>query len=652
MDSVQVPLTRLPSECSLTSIEIHGSMKTNLLPLLLCMMLGTSLLHGETLSPHLSFSPGPVNAVMLKSEMEHLAIYSTGQMRGPEKPFMLLLTQARRDTSSGATRLPPGIPIAAPSAERQFLENPQAFWEHFATARFHDYDQQTTKIGAVPVPVTRWVQEGDVVEWPGVTLRVLDTPGYTRGGVSYLGEIDGRKVAFTGDLIHGDGQILDLYSFQDAIPEAKVRGYHGYGGRLGALVSSLLKVRAEAPDLIIPARGRVIHRPVQAIDTLIQRVRALYRNYLSTSALHWYFKEARMQACAQRVLGEGSPVELMPFSMHTQTPDWIKGFSTTRLILSEDGAAFMLDCGNQRVIDEVQALIESGLVKRVDGIFVTHYHDDHTDKVQEASERFDCPVYAVSEYKDVLEHPAGYHLPAMTDQAIKNVQGMDDGTTMSWHEFEFQFHFYPGQTYYHGALSVTKPGESPIFLVGDSFAPSGIDDYCVQNRNLVHEESGYLYCLRKLRDMPQDTWLINEHIPYVFRFSSAEMDYLESRYRERASLLSELFPWDDPNYGIDAQWAVFYPYGLTLSPGQRGHLEIRVTNHSPRERQFTLTPRGWNGLKVLGKGGELTIPARGTKAFAVEVQAPSSVGHCLLTADFVSGNMVFNDWTEALVTVE
>ena len=35
-----------------------------------------------------------------------------------------------------------------------------------------------------------------------------------------------------------------------------------------------------------------------------------------------------------------------------------------------------------------------------------------------------------------------------------------------------------------------KADERPIFFIGDAFAPSGIDDYCVLNRNLVHEDDG------------------------------------------------------------------------------------------------------------------------------------------------------------------
>lgn len=627
-------------------------MKSVLIGTGFAVMWASSLLHAANLTPHIRFHSGPINSIRLESESGAIEVYAPHPQSESSKPRMALLTHGRRDVVAPARKFREGTHMAAPDAERDWLETPQAYWDGFTTQRFHDYAQQTTKVNAVPLPVTRWVKEGDTIDWHGLKCSVIDTPGYTRGSVSYLTEMDGKKVIFTGDLIFGDGKLIDLYSLQDAIPEAKVGGYHGYAGRLGALVSSLEKIKALNPDLLIPARGPVIETPAQSIDKLIARVQSVYKNYLSTNALNWYFKEDRMRLCGERVLGSKEAVELMPYSVHVQTPEWIKGFSTSRLIISRDGFAFLLDCGNQRVIDEIQNLIKSGLIEKVEGIFVTHIHDDHTDMVQKAAETFNCPVYATTEYADVLRQPGAYHIPALTTNAIPEIIAMKDGTEMAWREFNFTFHFYPGQTFYHGALLVNKPGQDPIFFVGDSFAPSGLDDYCLLNRNLMREDTGYFRCMRMLRELPENTWMINEHIPYIFRFSSEELDYLESKYRERATTLEELFPWDDLNYGIDEQWAVFYPYGVDTAPGQTQQVEVRVTNHSPKERTFTITTRGWNGLEVLSKEGQLTIPPHQTKTLSVTLKTPNNTGNYLITADVASESVKLNDWIEALISVK
>lgn len=606
----------------------------------------------EEITPQCTVTPGPINGVLIEREGAGLAVYGWANDDAKQIEH-ILLPHGRRDLVWKARPLAEaGVRVIAPARELYFLEKPGDFWTAFPKTRFHDYGQQSTKVSAEPLKVERWVKDGDEIQWQGLTFRVLETPGYTRGSITYLARLDGKNIAFTGDLIYGDGKILDLYSFQDAIPEAKIRGYHGYGSRLAGLVSSLQKVAAEKPDVIVPARGPVIRNPQQAIDRLKQRVQALYRNYLSTNALHWYFKEERMRMCGERVLGAGAEIELMPYSQHEPVPDWVFENSTSRLLVSDSGHGFLLDCGYQRVIDTVQDLISKDIIKQVDGIFVTHYHDDHTNMVQAAAEAFRCPVYATEPYADVLEHPEAYHLPAMTENAVKNVTVVADGHQMKWRELDLSFHFFPGQTLYHGALHVKKEGEKPIFFIGDSFAPSGIDDYCVQNRNFVHEDSGFLRCLKQLRALKGNYWLVNEHIPFVFTFGADELDYLEGRYRARIEILRELFPWDDPNYGIDEQWAVFYPRSVKLSRGETSELEVRITNHSPVERTFHITPHTHGGLQLLEDPSSITLPPRQKRAIKVQVRSDGAPGNYLVTADVRSDGMDFRQWVEALVTVE
>lgn len=610
------------------------------------ILLGISLVaasHAE----EMSFDRGPLNNVVVERDGKRLAVYGGADCE------QVLITHHRRDVVWKARKaLAGGAKAVAPEAERDLLEKPGEFWDAFTQNRFHDYAQQSTKILAQPLAVSRWVKEGDVVEWRGIRFDVLDTPGYTRGAVSYVATIDGKKVAFTGDLIYGDGQLIDLYSFQDAIPEANIRGYHGYGSRLAGLVTSLRKIGDQKPDVVLPARGPAINEPQAAIEKLISRVQKLYHNYLSTNALHWYFKEDRMRLCGERILGQGADVELMPYSLHEKTPDWVFEQATSRLLISEDGHGFLLDCGYQRVIDAVKKLMSMGLVKQIDGIFVTHYHDDHTDMVQAAAEEFGCPVYATKEYEDILENPAAYHMPAMTSNPIKDVKGLPSGEKMKWQEFELTFHFFPGQTFYHGAVLAKKNDERPIFFIGDAFAPSGIDDYCVLNRNLVHADGGFRLCFQKLRQLDEPFWLVNEHIPYVFAFSNDEMDYLEKRYSQRIDILRELFPWDAPNYGIDEQWAVFYPYGAETKSNAKLKLQVRVTNHSPHRRDFAIKPHLTEGMKLISYDSKIALPPGATGIMHLHVQVDSKPGNYVITSDVRSEGMEFREWVEALVTVK
>jgi len=617
--------------------------------------LGVRTTLAEKLLPHVEFEAGPVNGVLIDAGNQQVAVYSKPQS-SDVRPVAVLLTHHRRDVVTAALQaIATGAMAYAPADEEALLASPEAFWEAFWTKRFHDYAQQSTKVLTEGIDGLGFVEDGQSLEFPGRSLKSVSTPGFTRGAVSYVAEIDGSTVAFTGDLIYGDGQLFDLYSFQDAIPEAKIGGYHGHASRLADLVKSLRKVAALKPDLIIPARGPVIRNPQEAIGKLIGRVEAYYRNYLSTNALNWYFKEERMTIKGRRVLGEDADVRLMPYSLYQDTPDWIWQNSTSRMLISDDGHGFLLDCGVQRVIDGVKELMESGLVKQVDGIFVTHYHDDHTNMVQAAAEEFDCPIYSTVEYEDILENPGAYHMPAMTHAAMKDVTGLKSGHRMKWKEFELEFQFYPGQALYHGALLVRRNGGTPVYFVGDAFSPSGMDDYCLLNRNLLHDDAGYPFCLKQIRGLGSDYWLINEHIPHVFRFSEKELDYLETNLRKRREILDELLPWDDINYGIDEQWAAFYPRGTTAKASQRVQFEVRILNHSPVTRTFKVSPRRSPGLTGLSNPVEVTIEPRKTATVPVTAVVEKSVplpATLAITADVESDGMQFLSWADAVIRVE
>ena len=574
-------------------------------------------------------------------------IYRTG--KPSQNASRLLLTHHRRDI---IPTIPQNARVVAPREEEQLISKTGDYWKTMSQKRFHYYAQQSTKVLVEPVKVDQWVSEGDVVESTGVKFRVMATPGFTRGAISYLATIEGKRYAFTGDLIYGDGKIFDLYSFQDAIPEAKVGGYHGYGARLADLTTSLRKIKAWKVDIIYPARGPVINNPTEAIDKLISRVQALYHNYLSTNALHWYFKEERMRICGERVLGKGAKIDLMPYCLYLDTPNWIIQFSTSRIIVADNGHGFLLDCGGKNQFEYVKDLVTKGVVKQIDGIFATHTHDDHSQMIKSAAEHFKCPVYATTEYEDVLENPGRFLMPGLTQHAIKDVKGMKDGATMKWHEYEFTFRFFPGQMYYHGALLVKRPKTKPVFFIGDSFAPSGIDDYCLLNRNLVHPDSGYPRCFKIVRELPKNTWLINQHVPHVFRFSDKELTYLESQYAKRTKILRKLFPWDDPNYGIDERWATFYPYGNVMKPGETREVEVRLTNHSPIQRTFKVSPHDHRGTKVLSSPASTTLDSRAEGAVKVKIQAPKKPGVYIVTADIDSKDMHFRDWVETIIEVK
>ena len=620
--------------------------------MVLGLMSGGTLTAAEKIADGITLTYGAVNSVLIQGSESNAVVYGVADAALPNVDYVLL-AHHRRDVLWAARPLVEnGAKAIAPEAERALIESPEQFWETFRTKRFHDYDQQSTKILDRALTVQRWVAEGDVIQLGNVKLEVMDTPGFTRGSISYVTEVEGLRIVFSGDLIYAPGKILDLYSFQDAIPEANIRGYHGYGGRLSSLIRSIDKILALKPDVLIPIRGTVMKRPVPALNKLKSQIQTLYRDYLSTTALNWYFKQDRMGLTAQGILGDDIDFSLMPYSLHEDTPEWIWVRGTSRLVIAENGHTLLVDCGNDGVIEGVQDLIDRGLIERVDGIFVTHYHDDHTNSVQKAAETFKCPVYALKFYADILENPGHYHMPCLHHLPIKNVVRKEDGDSFQFFEFKLTFRTFPGQTFYHGAMLVEKPNHLPVFFIGDAFSPSGMDDYCVLNRNLLHENDGYLLCLSRVRELGDQYWLINEHIPHIFRFTNAELNHLESGFRKRIETISRLIPWDDPNYGVDEQWAMLYPYGSTAAAGEVREFQVVFTNHSSKRRKYEVRLRLPKGAEIISQEDSPVVGAGARGGMRFEVKMPEAAGTYLIRADIASDGIDVRDWIEALVVVE
>jgi glyoxylase-like metal-dependent hydrolase (beta-lactamase superfamily II) len=551
------------------------------------------------------------------------------------KAAKVLYTHARRD----AIRPTLDAEAVVPAAEADLFRDPvKTFWLGFDQARFHDYEARASKWPVAPVAsrITP-VRGGDHVSWQGLDFQVLDTPGYTAGSVSYLLEDGGKRIAYTGDLIFGDGQLLDLYSLQTAVPEAKTRGYHGFGARAGLLLESLARIEAWKPDLLVPARGPVILKPAEAIGKLRARLHAYFAEHFATDALRWYWGDDNLRIRAGKILGANPQIAWMPMSEQRPLPDWVIPIQNSRLILSRSGAAYLIDCGNARILAEVQKR-----ASKLDGVFITHYHDDHTDHAQAAADAYGTRVHASPELADVLRNPRAYRLPAMTANAIASLDVKPEGTKVRWQEFEFTHLYYPGQTLFHGGLLVKKDGGETLFFVGDSFTPSGIDDYCLQNRNLLDEDQGYLYCLRKLRDMAGPVWLINQHVEPMFRFTAQEIAFLETSLRKRNAILAELFPFPHPNYGVDEQWAWFEPYEASAKPGERIELRLRLTNHANRMLRIQVNQKPY------------TVAARSSRVVPVAVRLPAAAAGPLwiATADLGIGDLDLPRWAEAIVKLK
>ncbi len=505
---------------------------------------------------------------------------------GVDTVAAILCTQHRRPNVAGAYPfLAGGARLIAPAGERHLCEDPAAYWNDWRN-RWHIYHHQPgLQVPARPLPVARAVGEGDVVEWEGFAIHVLDTPGATTGSVSYLVEAGGQRIVFSGDVVYGPGQVWDLYSLQKGF--GCIGDYHGFLGQRRALSASLQKLASCGADLLVPSHGAPVHGVAAATELAAQRLEAVWRNYTAISALNHYFPDLLAET-------RSDPRRMAP-ARTVEPPPFVRRVAYTSLaVISETGAALLVDCGHDAVIDTLQQWRQEGLITGVEACWVTHYHDDHVDALHRLAQAFGCPILADQHMAEIVEHPLRFFLPCIAPAGAPVARATREGESWPWHEFQLTFCHFPGQTYYHGGLLVDGHG-CKVFFCGDSGAPTGLDDYCCGNRTFLGAGLGFRRCIDIWRQCRPD-YILNEHQDLAFAFTPEELDAMEAMLAERERLLAALLPWPDPNFGLDEGWVRTYPYEQEAWPGGAAAVEVQFTNHGPRPAEAAVEPvlpAGW-----------------------------------------------------------
>ncbi len=580
------------------------------------------------LSQHLYVHHGHVNTGILRDGDRALLIDPSGVTLqttlvelGITSVAQILFTHHHRDNTTGFL-IAPETHVGVPAKETEWFTEVETFWND-PKYRWHLYNYHPHNLMlADAISVTDTYTDGAQIAWGSASLTVLETPGHTDGSVTYLIDADGKRFAFTGDLIYDAGKIWELYSLQKG---QQTTDYHGFLGARDELKESLEKVRQASPTALIPTHGVVMNDPDKAIDTLLERLAYCYDKYVSISALRHYFPQLFEEF-------DGHPGH-MPIREGKPPPEFLRHFGTTWLIISENNEAFVMDCGSPNIIKQIQQLQADGEISEVTQFWVTHYHDDHVNATPEFQETFPCETIADSVVAAVITNPIGFRLPCISPSVTRVDRITQDGDSWHWNEFTMTAYHFPGQTYYHGGLLVEGHGVR-MFFGGDSFTMAGIDDYCSGNRNLLGADVGYEKCLRLIQKL-KPTHIFNCHVDPAFDFTDAEIAFMLDTLAEREKCYTELFPWDHANYGMDEHWVRCNPYEQEITPGETAQLRVEITNHSGEPRTATaqpILPASW-GMEIAP--AETTILPRAAGGFGFSIPIPVGVGNVIQGMDLV-----------------
>ncbi len=607
------------------------------------------------LSDHLSVYRGPINVGIIRDGDKALLIdCAEGGLRdsladlGVKSVERIIFTHHHRDQALGARCLAAeGAKIGVPAAERDYFDKVQDYWNS-SKSRWHIYNFHSHRLMlSEPLDVDETYADGQTFEWGPAKITAIATPGHTDGSLSYVVEIDGLLSIFSGDVIHDAGRVWDIHSLQKGINSGgrRLHDYHGFLGARGDLAGSLERIKKTGPDVLVPSHGEIMADPPAAIDLLLARLEECYDKYVAISALRHYFPWL-----FEEYAGRSGH---MPIRPGKTPPACLRHFGTTWMVVSKDKTAFVMDCGKPTVIGEIQKLMKKGEISDVEGLWITHYHDDHVDAVPKFQETFDCPCYADVNVAPVLTNSLAWRLPCISPGVCRVDNVTTEGQSWQWREFRMTAYFLPGQTLYHGALLVEKDDMKMLF-VGDSFTAAGIDDYCAYNRNWLGSDVGFDRCLT-LVERIKPTHIFNCHVSDAFNFTAEEIQHMRTNLAEREKLFGQIVPWDHANYGMDDSWVRCFPYEQKSAPGKTIELDVILTNHSkiPNPAScravlpiaWKMEPSAWSKATIAAKTeGKLPL------SFAVPVDAKP--GRHVIPIDVRYGDRSLPQFTEAIVVVE
>jgi glyoxylase-like metal-dependent hydrolase (beta-lactamase superfamily II) len=555
---------------------------------------------------------------------------------GVTKVAWVVHTHHHRDQCQGDGVLAGlGIKLAVPAGQAKFFENAEECWQQFRL--YHNYNSKPDFFEPTrSVKVDKAIEPGESFDFHDIHIETMPCIGpnlQQTPGLTIIATVDGKRAAFCGDLIHSPGKIWNYYDYQWSYKQGK---------DAQAALNSLAELKDAKPDLLLPSHGIVMDEPASAIDQLTANWNSLLdvlNIYPTTLGEKWQ--------------NQG---QLFPHVYKT---------ATMFVIVADSGHAICYDTGSkgQGPLNYIKDLKKQDVLKTVDRILISHYHDDHVRGILPIQEEFGSELWIHESLSDVFENPYAYNIACNGIEEYPKEEGVRVDRVLrgeakfEWEGYNFTVVHFPGQTEYHQAMIVDMDGERMMYM-GDSLyriEPGGgefpfpFGNFNSRNYCRLEDDQGYVQCAKLIKKY-KPTMGMAAHLGPVPLDEKCYDEYYQWAIQLKPAF-ARIIAKEDPNFGTDRNWAHCYPYRSIVEAGDTVEFEIRIRNHAAETKNATaqlVLPDGWTAVDA---EKSFSIPAKQTGGAKFTVKVPA--GGLPPVRTVLTANVIFDghDYGELVETI-
>ena len=470
--------------------------------------------------------------------------------------------------------------------------------------------------------VDQELTDGMEFKWKQYKIRVINTPGHTKGSVSFLMEIDGKKICFCGDLMASGGHVRNLYSMQWI--------YLQNPGIDSSLVS-LQKIREFDPGLILPSHGELIDNPVNEINLLTLRLQRV-----------------------RKYLGRGGTGRWNWSGFVQISPHVIQDCGTTsQIIISDGGEALFFDCGDGFTLERLKEVKRKFGIKNIDVIIPSHWHGDHINDIPKIAKAEGSKIWIWDGLAEHLEYPENFITTCWSTNHIKADRILHEGEEFQWGGYSFKVYHNPVHMEEQMGL-YAKVDDLDFYFLADGIGNrrDGKMGCALHCYNGITLKSG-------LMKTAQSFYEANPYI-CVSAHSNCFATNRDTRNEfmkwalETTDAITALLPTPYPEIAYDPYWAVFYPTRIIAKPGEEVQIAVRLKNHAEHSVTGKIWTRSYGNIIIEQEPVEYTLAPGEQKDFPffVKINKNASSGVHIVTADIEYDGLMFAEFAHGYIQID